>query len=369
MSRPFDVAAWRQFQLMRLAANNPATTKADIAVLGEIVQRYHGKYGNGWASHAMLSTMTGTHKTTIIKSIKRLAGLSFISIIEPGRRGRSTVYLPNFDLIPEKGSLPTTQTGVGDAESLGSVEATLSAVIGSVDATETPQLGSVEATPSYLLSPAYKAGGQVDRVIDSAVASPPLAVVPVGATAAVPAEDFEELWRAYGHPLKFAEAEAAFAKLGDVDLPDIIAAAHRWRIAWEDGGGAKTGRRHLATWLERKDYRCEPTVRRQEAAKEPPPVPRMAARQGVEIVNCVTDDAKNGDYEIIIEMRTEDGTAFTRTIILESNDPKAQEEGQKDFNLLCSAAGAGEVNDSSELLGRRLRYVTDGNVTRYEAAA
>lgn len=266
MKRKHDIPAWRQQQLVRLALRHSETTKADCAVLAEIVQRYHGEYGNGWASFDMLIEETGLHKTTIIKAKRKLERLGFVSVLSPGRRGRSTVYLPNFDLVPERGSAQTTETK-------GSVDATAIDGLGSQDATEYGHLGSVDATSSYLQLPVYKTG-----ILESNIdpAAPPMAGLTAASAGAQGERKFEQLYKAYGHRRGRADARKAYEALAPTDEAhaDIMAAAEAWRQAWARQGNPDAPRFTLAKWLERECYHEDPptgfatTQRRQRAGAD-----------------------------------------------------------------------------------------------------
>jgi len=232
----YDVDAWVQFHLLRLAAFHPDTTKADLAILAEIIQRYKGEFGNGWASHDHLGSMAGVHKATVIRAKQNLERLGFITVISPGVRGRATVYAPNFDLVPQKGSIPANLS----PQTLGSTDATLNTELGSVDATTTPELGSTDATPTYLQSPAYKA----DRLVGSNVSIPPAAE---GLAATAPGAGFEKAWAAYGKLGNKQASRAAWATIA----PDAAKAAQIIERASSWAASAKPGQRRMVfqKWL------------------------------------------------------------------------------------------------------------------------
>lgn len=252
----FDVDAWIQFHLLRLASFHRETTKADIAVLAEIIQRYHGKFGNGWASHDHLGAMAGVHKASVIRAKRNLERLGFITIVQAGRRGSATVYQPNFALVPKKGSTDATETK-------GSTHATEIDGLGSIDETETCEYGSMDATPTYLPDRPTKAGSQIDRH-DPAPASPP-ATVGLEATAPGGAGGFEEIFHSYyggqkGHAGSKAKARAILKALAP--SPElhahILGSATDWYEAWAAQGNPNAARMHLSTWLENEDYDCKP---------------------------------------------------------------------------------------------------------------
>lgn len=266
MKRKHDIPAWRQFQLVRLALRHPETTKADAAVLAEIVQRYHGEYGNGWASFDMLIEEAGVSRPSVIRAKRKLERLGFITVLATGRKGRSTVYLPNFNLVPEKGVTPDTKTkGVKDD--------TVIAGLGVKDDTEKPEYGVKDDTPSYLHVPADKAGIH-ERYLDPA--APPMAGLTAASAGAHGEGKFDQLYKAYGHRRGRADARKAYEALAPTEEThaDILAAAEAWRQAWARQGNPDAPRFTLAKWLERECYHEDPptgfatTQRRQRAGAD-----------------------------------------------------------------------------------------------------
>ncbi len=152
----FDVDAWIQFHLLRLASFHPETTKADLAVLAEIIQRYWGKYGNGWVTHEHLVATAGISKATVIRAKRNLERLGFVTVVQAGRRGSATVYKPNFALVPKKGV-------TDDTETKGVTDDTETDRLGITDETITPEYGVTDATPTYLPDRPTRAGSRIDR--------------------------------------------------------------------------------------------------------------------------------------------------------------------------------------------------------------
>ncbi|WP_083213691.1 MULTISPECIES: hypothetical protein, partial [unclassified Ensifer] len=219
----FDVDAWVQFHLLRLASFHPDTTKADLSVLAEIIQRYWGKYGNGWVTHEHLGAVAGISKATVIRSKRNLERLGFVTVVQAGRRGSATVYKPNFDLVPRK--------------------------------------GVTDDTPTYPQDRPTRAESQIDRHEFAAPGAPPLAGLSA-ATAGPAKGGFEELWRGYDYRQKKKEAKAAYDKLApDADLhARIVAAAIAWQQSWAAQGKQDAPRFTLAKWLEREEYECDPAA-------------------------------------------------------------------------------------------------------------
>ena len=350
----YDVDAWVQFHLLRLAAFHPDTTKGDLAILAEIIQRYKGEFGNGWASHDHLGGMAGVHKATVIRAKQNLERLGFITVISPGVRGRATVNVPNFDLVPQKGSIPATLS----PETLGSTDATLNAELGSADATTTPELGSTDATPSYILSPAYKAEGQVY----GNVSSPP---APDGLEATGRESGFEEAWAAYGKLGNKKASRAAWDAIGaDAATASRIAErAESWKLTAKPGKHRMTFQKWLSAekWDE-ADRRPagtndnKPKKAKQEPAPTvtPEPAPRLPiVETHIEIIKADMDGGT-----LRLAMKADGGEIVHDEIALESDNESTQREGQKRFGALQAAVDLA-VDDPVELRGKRLVLVRD----------
>jgi len=350
----YDVDAWIQFHLLRLAAFHPDTTKGDLAILAEIIQRYKGEFGNGWASHDHLGSMAGVHKATVIRAKQNLERLGFITVISPGVRGRATVYAPNFALVPRKGSIPATQS----AETIGSTDATLIPELGSTDAIITAELGSTDATPSYLLSPAYKAEGQVDSNVSISPAAD-------GLSATAQGNGFEDAWRAYEKLGNKTASRAAWKAIG----PDDALAAHiaRKAASWAARAKPDQNRMLFQNWLAEEKW--DEADRKRAAANDnkpkkdkpesdPEPAPRMPVVETivetiVEIVKAEMDGGK-----LMLVLKAENGETLNDEIALESDNETAQRTGQKRFGALQSAVDL-TVEDPVELHGKRVVLVRD----------
>lgn len=372
----FDVDAWVQFHLLRLAAFHRETTKADLAVLAEIIQRYHGKFGNGWASHEHLGSMAGIHKTSVIRSKRNLERLGLIEIVQSGRRGSATVYRPNFDLVAEKGSAAATETN-------GSADATQIDDFGVKDATVSAEYGSMDATPSYLQDRPTRAESQIDREEPA----PPTAPLSDGLTApgAGGAGGFEELWKAYGHRQRKADARAAYEKTA----PDkerhgrMVDAARAWYLAWAAQARADAPRFTLAKWIEREEYECEPPKAYQQKERNPKPAKADPKAEpiadndnepGAPVLD-VGPFSPIGTYDVTIVgsrvrvdingekvtllLKVAGGHAVTHdmehTFYAQHTDPKIQEKGQRFLHTLADCLGISHLDDTEQLEGHRVR--------------
>ncbi|WP_224702008.1 hypothetical protein [Devosia aquimaris] len=74
------------------------------------------------------------------------------------------------------------------------------------------------------------------------------------------AQDFEKLWKAYGHRQRKADARTSFEKLAPTPerVIQMIEAATAWRLAWEEQNKPDAPRFSLKKWIEREEYECEP---------------------------------------------------------------------------------------------------------------
>lgn len=380
----FDVDAWIQFHLLRLASFHPKTTKADIAVLAEIIQRYHGKFGNGWASHEHLGSMTGVHKASVIRAKRNLEQLGFITIVQAGRRGSATVYQPNFSLIPKKGSRDATETK-------GSTLATETNGLGSSGDTKTPEYGSIDATPSYLPDRPTKAESQIDRIECTAPVAPP--ADGLMATAAGTAQEwFEDVWKAYDHRQRKADARAAYNKLSpDADLhATIVAGATAWRASWAAQGNANAPRFTLAKWLEREEWECDPptSYKPKERRAKPSAVDRPApANNNKATIGSPTawpTGWHNGEFtcanaveegtEVYVDLTflagpgPHFGKEFMHRFFVQSSVKTKQDEGIRYLEDLSEAVGlSSKIEDSDELIFKPLRVFADGKHLQYRA--
>ncbi|MBM7045231.1 hypothetical protein [Rhizobium lusitanum] len=360
----FDVDAWIQFHLLRLASFHPETTKADIAVLAEIIQRYWGKYGNGWATHEHLGAAAGISKSSVIRSKRNLELLGFITVVQAGRRGSATVYKPNFALVPQKGV-------TDDTETKGSIDDTETIDMGVSNDTITHEYGVTDDTPSYLHDRPTRAESQKDRNEFTAPTAPP--AVGLAATAAVAAKDgFEELWRKYDYKQRKRDARAAYDKIApNAELhAEILTAASRWQTSWAAQGKTDAPRFTLAKWLEREEYECdpptayqpkekkrkaEPTAGLKPAPAEQKPAPDFTIYPNKflsAIIDHVdVDTHEDGALIMTVWFRTPDGINVDHMVIIESPEQQEQARGKDELGLLLSAVGLEDINDSSELVG------------------
>ncbi|WP_156386685.1 hypothetical protein [Aureimonas sp. Leaf454] len=231
----------------------------------------------------------------------------------------------------------------------------------------------------------------MDR-IDSAVPSAPpvaaaLGAAPVGASEE---ERFTVLFRAYGVLLDYDGGITAFRKLApSAELyDDMLQAAVVWRSAWQAGGDAKKGRRQIKTWIEKRDFLCDPPERRPEKPAKAPK-PKKASRAPVNDNSVST--AKLGAQpriprqvvtierveEVHLEDRSicrcvfalENGETITRDFCVEADDQAEQEAACKIFDVFADAAGVDVSESTKGLKGARFTYSEQNGTGKYEALA
>ncbi|CAN7426531.1 hypothetical protein [Brucella pseudogrignonensis] len=361
MARKYDIPAWKQVHFLRLALRHPETTKADCAVLGEIVQRYHGEYGNAWSSHEMLSEDANVTGRSVIRAKRKLERLGFVTVLSPGRKGRSTVYLPNFDLVPEKGDKDDTETK-------GDKRVTEYSVLGDSSDTETALLGDTLVTPSYLRLRPTKAGRQ-DIDIDIAPASPPLTDGLEATVAERAIDGFDELYKAYGYRRGRAEARKAYEALSPAaaDHVLLIESANAWREAWERQNKPDAPRYTLAKWLGQEHHLedappgfVKPERKQQQKQRKH----RMNASQidgerVYEVIGAFVEK-ENGRTYLTLDTVYDGDVSEEVSLVLESSRASEQETGQKDLSKLLSACGLDSLQDENDLVGRSFKMNGDG---------
>lgn len=387
----FDVDAWVQFHLLRLASFHPKTTKADIAVLAEIIQRYYGKFGNGWVTHEALGEIAGISKATVIRAKRNLELLGFVTVIQPGRRGSATVYKPNFDLVPRKGV-------TDDTETKGITHATETSGFGSVDDTQTGELGVTDDTPTYLPDRPTRAESQIDRDEFAAPGAPPLAGL--SAATAEPAKEggFEELWKAYCCKQKKAEAKAAYTKLApDADLhARMVESAHKWFERWTAQEKPDAPRFTLGKWIEREEFECDPPTayhaKQRKTATKPKPA-NDNVKDEIEIPEFMKGSPRlwpTGEYygEFVENDIQQEGNDIEAHMLFLVNSPgphfgkkllhrfyvqsfmrSAQEQGQKYLNDICRAIGVDGVEDLDDLMFKPISVRADGSQLHYSKSS
>ncbi|MCK1479898.1 hypothetical protein IVB27_35450 [Bradyrhizobium sp. 197] len=367
-----------QYNLLGAIIDSHWATRLDHKVARHVIDRYYPKHGNGRASLRYLERATGSSRSNITTSLRRLAENGAIIITRQGQGTRPTEYALNFDL---SASVPVDVTSTDDVPS-GTVDVTSS---GHADNTTSNSSVPVDVTESYLLNPAYKAEIQIDRVDPTAPTAPPLAdglaATAAGGTAVeerAPAKPtFELCYRTYAFLKGKKEAKAAWDALpAEVDRTAVIKAAAAWQASWEAQGKPDAPRYALARWLKDERYDedapkgYEPRERTAKPAKASPTTSTTAkpAKPAVRTTVRLTsaDVVKAGSTtELRITATDSDGFKHERILLLEDDDAESQFEGQRQFARLVHAAGLEQIEDGAELLGRTV--ILTGNNDAFAA--
>lgn len=238
-----------QFLLLRAAAFDRRTSKGDVAVLAEIIQRHMKKHSNARASYTHLTNMTGLSRRAAINSGKRLVELGYVEVARLGSGTRPTEYVPNWNFAASGEPHFTSTSG----------EAQFTTVVN-----PTSPLEPLEVNPASLHNPTYRTGRQAElqESRNDNTHAAPTAPLSAGLTAADagtardPESAFERFWSAYPRKYQKPKARAAWDKLApDAELADrIIEAAIEWAAHYEAHPVEKKWIPAPANWLSGERY-------------------------------------------------------------------------------------------------------------------
>ncbi|SMD06445.1 hypothetical protein SAMN06297251_12311 [Fulvimarina manganoxydans] len=365
MSRAVDKSdgLLAKYLLLTAIIGTDWATRLDHKVATIIVERYRSDHGNARASNSYLACLTRADIKNVRISVGRLVEHGAFFIHREGKGTRPTEYVPNFSFAASGGAHAPATSGDADTPTCGGA-----------DAPTNGRSGDAETPQSRLPVPLTISGYGEEATKEPAAATPPPAPRPDRAGGSVPAGDFEVLWRAYGFKRGKAEARAAFDALSPSDerAAAMIEAARDWCAAWAEGGDAKTGRRTLASWLQREDFDCEPPRRYEKPTRQKRPTddeerpqapttgtagpPQAPKRHRVTITDAATHQA-GADIVLAIVMSAEDGTHFRAEHKVQARSASEQEDGQRALARLCMAANLGAVEDAAELCGREIEIM------------
>jgi hypothetical protein len=390
-----------QYKLLRAVIDAPWATRLDHKITSHIIDRYFGKYKVARASLRYLEKATGATRTNIIESVRRITEQGVMKITRQGVGTRPTEYGLNFDFASKIASGP-----VGDTSTSGIVGDTSSGPVGD---TSSGSSGIVHGTESYLRNE-LTSSLTVSRNEDAPAVptAPPVsgleahtaatAVDPEKVAAPdLPKSGFDELWVAYPRKHDRSKAQAAYKALApDATLHDMLVAKaialaeHHQRNATE-----RKWWKHLHNWLIEERYLedlPEPYENPKEAAiarkrvngpgKDRSDAPAKdvglspktpQGRHKVKIVGSeMPDDCGSPEVRIKFCYRIEDGdregTEFSHTFKLASNDESLQTEGQSIYADLRKATGLYQPEDTSDFHDRSLWAIV-GKMGRIEYLA
>jgi hypothetical protein len=254
-----------QYNLLGAIIDSPWATRLDHKVARHVIDRYYPKHGNGRASLRYLERATGSSRSNITTSLRRLAEHGAIIVTCPGLGTWPTEFALNFEFpasvpvdVTSSDGLPTVPVDVTSGGDVGVTSSASSVPVG--------------VTESYLQYPAYKAEIQIDRndtrpptapLLGDGLAATPARGSAVEELAGSQAEHvrnadkptFELCYRTYACLKGKKEAKAAWDALpAEVDRAAVIEAAAAWLASWAAQGKPDAPRKHLATWLREERY-------------------------------------------------------------------------------------------------------------------
>lgn len=338
-----------------MAAEDARLSRGDIGILARLVKRFRKSNGNAWASHDMLAEQANLTKRQVIRSVQRLSELGYVSVARRGVRGRSSVYVPSFNLV--LGDTDVTKT-------LGDADVTLSGGLGDTDVTALAVLGDTDVTPSHLPQLADKA--TLTESDSWTTALPPADVGPSGPPrSAAPLDGYEEFYIAYGVRRNKAKGRAIYDELApSPELhSEIILAAGRWRNRYDETGREANFRKGPDVWLreERWDEDGPEELRTHEKKAKVPAATETGLTDG---------EATEGSHRAMAITQTEivemPGGGIVVDLIVETLDRadrvdfrldlgKPQRDDGPDlefFDSIRAAAGVGHAEGVEALLSR-----------------
>jgi hypothetical protein len=124
----------KQYKLLRAVIDSPWATRLDIKIACHVIDRYFARHGNARASLRYLERATGSMRTNIIESLRRIIAKGVISVVRQGIGTRPTEYSLCFDFAENKEPLAKNKKPNGPSAS-GPVDETSTS--GPVDETST----------------------------------------------------------------------------------------------------------------------------------------------------------------------------------------------------------------------------------------
>jgi hypothetical protein len=357
-----------QWRLLLTATRDKRLSRGDIAILGEIIDRFYSTKGNSRASLTHLSREANLSRRATVTSTKKLTANGYIKVGRPAAGTRPTEYVPEWDFCPsgEADCIPTR--GEADCTPLVNTNSTLEGVAVNSSSTHT-----------YLPVPAY-ADVQVSREINPHGAAASALDGPDAAPRVEGDEpDYLNLfWQVYPRKHQFPKAEAAWLKLNPspalarqiIDQAKALAGHYSENPVDEKyipmPANWITGKR----WMEDlpavygKPKAKKPITTQQESAPPSPANDNEPAKKLVAIEGQTKKDACDTSW-IKLKVVEVGGVADASKpdrwleICYESADAGQQQQGQKELNSLCSAIGLEQVEDTDELLDKPFVFVDD----------
>lgn len=332
-----------QWRIVGAVLRSSWATGLDKSIAFEIVDNYMAGPKNSRASLSYLCSATGSDRKAVIASVRRLVENGPFSVHRAGVGTRPTEYNIDFDSVqnnPSGGAGTTTSENI----SSGGVETTTG---GGVETTTSDSSSGVGTTESVLQESPYK-GGLLDRTIEPV--SPAVGLAATLRTGG----GFNELWKAYSHPHKRAEALAEYEQLSpdDDEHARMVDAARAWRERWEEQSNPDAPRYTLAKWIERREFDCAPPAsyvpRKSKTTKPKQGESKVTSEKTAGTTSATVRDVQfhieeNSTY-VAVELEGADGNTETEYFPIRGYDDGGAGLGR--FNELCTAAGAPTFDES-----------------------
>lgn len=360
----FEPVLLKQYKLLGAVIDAKWATRLDHKVARHVIDRYFVKFGNARASLRYLEQATGSTRSKIIASLRRLTDGGVLEVIRLGSGTRPTEYGLNFDFSS------------GAAEDTSNRGPSQETATGTSPVTSTPLSGPPEDTKTYLR----------DRLTSRSTE------VRLNGTPAVPASDltadraagdpggFEQLWSAWPRKHHRAKAQAAYKALNpDAPLQDILVTrAALWASHYEQTGMDKRWWKYLHTWIRDECYLEDlpipyenPNERKPSKAKESTG-PQSTGKSGLSpkaplgehnvtvmaahITKSTTKDEEHSHLNMVYRIKggPHDGKEFSHSFVFDSDNEQMRHRGQDMFHALWKAVDVSQPKEPSDFLNSSL---------------
>jgi hypothetical protein len=352
-----------QWRVLGVVLRSDWATSLDKSIAFEIIDNYRKANGNSRASLSYLMAATGANRKSVIASTRRLVEHGPFSVFRQGVGTRPTEYNIDFGSVQENASGGARDT-TSEIQSSSGAEATTGS--GARDTTKAAS-GGADTTESVLHGSVLQDGVR-DRTNECAAPMAPPASGLTAAAAGSAQGGFDELWKAYSHPERKADARRAYNKLApSPELHNtLIASATAWRERWAEQGKADAPRYTLAKWIEREEYDCQPPKgyeRKPRAAansnKKPKPGPLLPDDK-THLMTIKRQESEGNPFEdfwatFILDA---DGTEIEQRLHIKAAGEPGPDGGK--YNELMRAIGYNAMESEAEIIGARLLAANDG---------
>lgn len=385
----------KQYKLLGAVIDAPWATRLDHKIGWHVIDNYYAKFGNARASLRYLQIATGATRTNIIESLRRITDNGVFRIIRQGVGTRPTEYDLNFDFASKSPSGPVDGTSTS-----GPVHRTPAGPVGN---TSSVPSGPVDGTQTYLRNmPTGMLTVSMNEDTPAVPMAPPASGLEADtAETAVDPENeksgFEELWAVFPRKHHRAKARAAYKTLAPDEVlhADLMAKAIALAVHYETTATEKKWWKHMHTWLAEERYLedlPEPYENPKETAiararengprkGKPQPAGKSTGLSpktpiGPHKVKVIGSELPDGTgsaefrmkFCYLIEDGNREGTEFSHTFKLISDDESLQTEGQSFYADLRRATGILEPEDTSDFHDKSLLAIV-GAMGRIEYAA